>query len=72
GATRGGPRTEALWLSFPAPLELHDYRFLGRDFTDRQRIKRKRARWRRRLQDMEPQERYAILAELASLREAQP
>src|SRR6185436_11398044 len=44
-ATRRGMVTEYLWCNFPAPVELHDYSYLGTDRTDRQRIKRKASRW---------------------------
>lgn len=61
--TRGGTlATEALWLNYPEPQELHDYRYLGRDRIERQRIKRKKERWRNRLSTMPAQERWAVLA----------
>jgi len=41
GMTRQGPRTETLYMNYPAPQELHDYSWLGKNCTDRQRIKRK-------------------------------
>ncbi len=58
----GRRRTEAVWMNFPESIALHDYRYLGDDFTDRQRIKRKQERWRRRLLTMPAQERYAMLS----------
>lgn len=60
-STRGGPRTESLWCNFPEPKELHDYQVAGRDFRERERIKRKRERWKRRLSAMPPIERAIIL-----------
>lgn len=39
--TRGGSATEVLYMNYPTPTELHDYRYLGKDCWDRQRIKRK-------------------------------
>jgi DNA adenine methylase len=39
--TRGGLRRECLWFNFPAPSVLHDYRYLGADYRERERIKRK-------------------------------
>lgn len=39
--TLGGHATEQLWCNYPEPTELHDYRFIGKNFTDRQRIHRK-------------------------------
>lgn len=68
-ATRGGPRAECLWMNFPEGLPLHDTRFVGAGFRERERIRRKRARWVRRLRDMPPAERQVIaeaLAEVAS------
>jgi len=64
----GGLATECVWLNFPEPLELHDYSYLGRDFRERERIKRKTLRWRRRLVGLPDQERHAILAAIAELK----
>jgi DNA adenine methylase len=58
--TRGGPRTECLWANFPDPVDLHDYGCLGKDRTDRQRIKRKMQRWASRLRQMPALERNVI------------
>lgn len=63
--SRGGPREEILWCNFPAATELHDYAFLGKDFTDRQRIARKIHRWKMKLKNLPALERHAILASLA-------
>jgi hypothetical protein len=65
----GAVATEWVWLNFPPPLELHDYRYLGRDFRERERIRRKQARWRNRLDKMPDLERYAMLSTIAELRE---
>jgi hypothetical protein len=70
---RGGNRKlENVWLNFPAPLELHDYQYLGQGFRERERIKRKRARWRAKLERMPELERHAILAEIEALRSSAP
>lgn len=61
--TRGGPRTERLWLNFPAGA-VQWSTFAGRGFTDRQRIKRKAARWAAMFAACPPGERLAILAAL--------
>lgn len=67
--TRGGGRAqESVWLNFPPPLELHDYRFLGDTFRERQRIKRKRERWKAKLLGMPELERHAILSAVQELR----
>ena len=65
--TRGGTlATEYLWCNFPIPPpRLHDYRYLGRDFRERERIKRKKLRWQNRLAKMGTLERYALLEALA-------
>ena len=42
-----GVRTEKLWFNF-APERLHWARYAGKNFTDRQRIKRKAQSWGRR------------------------
>ena len=68
----GKPTIEHLWCNFPVPMELHDYRYLGSTFRQRERIKRKQARWRARLAKMESQERYALLSVIADLRPTSP
>jgi DNA adenine methylase len=66
--TRGGSMaTEWLWMNYPEPFELHDYRYLGENFRQRERIKRKKSRWLGKLQNMPPLERYAVLSALADL-----
>lgn len=67
--TRGGsPATEWLWMNYPPPLELHDYRHLGKDFRERERIKRKKQRWLSRLQAMPDLERWAVFDAIDALR----
>jgi hypothetical protein len=66
---RAGKRTlECVWMNFTEPLELHDYRFLGKGFRERERIKRKRLRWRARLERMPALERHALMATIEELR----
>jgi hypothetical protein len=60
--THGGPRTEWLWCNFPEPIALHDYRYLGVGFRERERIKRKKQRWTDRLHRLPLLERRALLA----------
>jgi hypothetical protein len=60
--THGGPRTEWLWSNFPEPIALHDYRYLGTGFRQRERIKRKKQRWTARLHRLPMLERHALLA----------
>jgi hypothetical protein len=66
--THGGPATECLWRNFAAPLALHDYRYLGDGFRERERIKRKKQRWQKRLAEMSPLERAAVIAAVDEMR----
>ncbi len=64
--TRGGyTNTEWVWFNFPRPVELHDYRFLGENYRERERIKRKKLRWTKRLERMPTLERQALLCAIA-------
>jgi site-specific DNA-adenine methylase len=64
--TRGGSSvTEYLWMNYPEPVELHDYRYLGNNFRQRERLKRIRTRWLARLDRMDALERYALLSSIA-------
>lgn len=67
--TRSGRlATEWLWMNYPPPLELHDYRYLGSDYRERERIKRRRERWKARLRRLPDQERHALFAAIAEVR----
>jgi len=59
---------ECLWMNYPQPFELHDYRYLGENYRERQRIKRRQQRWKRRLSAMPDLERQALLATIEELR----
>lgn len=65
---RNNLRTEIIWMNFPEPLELHDYQYLGHNFRERERIKKKRLRWKNKLENMPSQERFALMAEIENLR----
>ena len=60
--------TEYLWMNFAPPVELHDYRYLGANWRERERIKKKKARWVARLGRMPALERRALLAAIAETR----
>ncbi len=60
--THNGMATEWLWMNYPPPVDLHDYRYLGDTFRERERIQRKAARWVTRLQRMPALERKALLS----------
>lgn len=63
--TRGGPRTEQLWMNF-AEGAAYSHAFAGTDYIDRQRIKRKAERWASNYRALPPSERVAILSALLS------
>ena len=68
---QGGVRTEKLWFNF-VPDRVHWASHAGRNFTDRQRIKRKAASWGRRYGALPAAERLAVLASvMAAEAEAQ-
>ena len=62
--TRGGPRTEYLWMNYEEPERLHEYTYLGQNYRERERIKRKAKRWVEGLARLPVLERRAILGEL--------
>jgi len=64
--TRGGVRTEKIWCNFPAGA-VHWASFAGRNFTHRQQIKRKAARWAAKFAALPDAERTAILAALLTV-----
>ncbi|MBP1758916.1 MAG: class adenine-specific methyltransferase [Firmicutes bacterium] len=70
---RAGVRTEKLWFNFTVD-RVHWASYAGKNFTDRQRIKRKSANWARRYQALPPAERLAVLAAMMAVeaREASP
>lgn len=62
--TRRGQATELLYMNYPPPTELHDYRYLGQNCWDRQRIKRKIKRRVDTLSKLPILEQKAIMIEL--------
>jgi len=66
----GSTATEYLWMNYPEPTALHDYRYLGDNYRERERIKRKKLRWLSRLQKMDHLERLAISAAIAEMSDA--
>ena len=61
-----GVRTECVWMNFPAD-RLHWARYAGRNFTDRQRIKRKAQSWGRRYAALPVGERLAVLGAMMAV-----
>ena len=58
---QAGVRTEKLWFNFTID-RVHWASYAGKNFTDRQRIKRKAQRWGKNYQAMPKAERLAVLA----------
>jgi DNA adenine methylase len=64
--TRSGKvAVEFLWMNYETPKELHDYRYLGENFRQRERLKRIRTRWLARLKRMDPLEQYMLRSAIA-------
>ena len=53
-------RLETLWFNFEPPTELHDSRYLGGNFRERESTRRRLKRMKQKLLRMEPRERAAI------------
>ncbi len=62
----GSVRTEKVWFNFQAD-RVHWASYAGRNFTDRQRIKRKAASWGRRYQELPQAERVAVMAAMLAV-----
>lgn len=54
-------REESVWMNFQPKGRLHDTRYLGDNYRDRQTIQRRQARLRSRIDRMAPAERYDLL-----------
>jgi len=65
--TRGGTLAEEwLWYNYATPNELHDYRWVGEDFRQREKYKRRRQTVLGKLERMDPQERKAAILQIHS------
>lgn len=63
--TRGGyQKQEWLWYNYPEPTALHDYSYLGKDYRERERIKKKKERLIAKFQKMDILEQQALLSAL--------
>lgn len=68
---QAGVCTEKLWFNF-APDRVHWPSYAGKNFTDRQRIKRKAANWGRNYQGLPRAERLAVLAAIMAVEAEEP
>ncbi|MCP4990377.1 MAG: DNA adenine methylase [Colwellia sp.] len=62
-----GMGTEWLWMNYSPPLQLHDYRYLGDNFRQREKIKKKTEVWVKKFQRMPVLERQALLHALDAI-----
>lgn len=63
----GAVVTEYLWCNYPEPAELHDYRYLGSDFRERERIRRVQRNFVGKLRRLPPLERQALMVEALAM-----
>lgn len=62
--------TEVLWYNYTRPSVLHDLRYVGANYRERLRIRRKRERWRRRLERLPALERAVLFSALVDVMDA--
>ena len=65
-ANQAGVRTEKLWFNYPHE-RVNWHTFAGKNFTDRQRIKRKAEGWGKRYQALPHAERLAVLSAMMAV-----
>ena len=54
-------REETVWMNFEPPSRLHDSRYIGETFRERQTIQRRQSRLRSRIESLDPIERHDLL-----------
>ena len=64
--THGGMTTVTIYMNYPPPTQLHDYRFIGADFREREAQKRIKVNMLKKLERLAPVLRNSILTDLAS------
>ena len=62
--TRGGLREEIIYFNYPNPEILHDFQYLGHNYRERERIKRKVLRFEQKMNRLPDVERAAILSNI--------
>lgn len=65
--TRGGLQDERIWMNYETPRFLHDYRYIGSDRRERERIRRRQKSWQANLNAMPEQQKLAMVNFLTSL-----
>jgi len=66
GTSHAGSREETVWMNYNLKT-LHDIRYLGSTFRERQSVKRKRARWAARFRSEPLIVQQAVLADLSTI-----
>lgn len=67
--THHGMATEWIWMNYSKPVQLHDYRYLGDNFREREKTKLKLKRWAAKFKSMGVLERQALLSTLQAVNE---
>lgn len=60
-------RTEVLWMNYAAPLELHDFSYVGATYRERWNAKKRQRRWVAKLQKLSALDRAALFAALSEV-----
>lgn len=63
--TRNGLATERMYFNYTLTDQLHDYRYIGEDFREREALVRQKRNYIKKLNEFEPRLRNWILQELA-------
>lgn len=64
--TRGGPATEIIYMNYEEPTELHDYRFIGADYRQREVFKRRNTSFIRKFDRLTEKEKYLVFGIIES------
>lgn len=62
--TRRGVAIETVYFNYEVPTQLHDYRYLGDDFREREKHKRAKVNLMNKLERFDPRVRNALLEEI--------
>lgn len=62
---------EWIWMNYPPPLELHDYRYLGNNFREREKLKLSIKSWEKKFKKMSVLQRRALLCAMRSFMESE-
>lgn len=65
--TRGSAAIEHLWFNYKTPHIIHDYRYAGDNFRQREKHTRKRNRWANKFKNLGKAERYSIYKTLSHI-----